>query len=217
MIVPEEKPSPRKMRIDVREQEKESIVDCHMISSSDGFTSLSACNKEMFDYCQDEKRECFAELPAVAKECSGSRLDARIAMLIMPPPTAVSSRRSISAFSHSKHSSGGKSKCSSGTKEIRGFEPMAGGITIKDVRRPQSSRGYRSIPSSLSHSFCPSFRHDQQRASAGSGWSPVPQGMNSASLSPVSLSSRLSGMTTEASMMAREAAVAAREAAVAER
>ena len=183
--------------------------------------SLSACNKEMFDYCQDEKRECFAELPRVAKECSGSHLqgpvDTRIAMLIMPPPTAVSSRRSISAFSYSKHSSGGISKCSSGTKEIRGFEPMAGGITIKDVRRPQSSRGYRSIPSSLSHSFCPSFRHGQSRASAGSGWSPVLQGMNSASLSPVSLSSRLSGMTTEASMMAREAAVAAREAAVAER
>ena len=88
---------------------------------------------------------------------------------------------------------------------------MAGGITIKNPRRPQSSRGFS--PSSLSRSFY----HDQQRATAGLGWSPVPQGMSSASLSPVSLSSRLSGLTTEASMMAREAAVAAREAAVAAR
>ena len=165
----------------------------------------------MFDNCQDEKRESSAELPRVAKECSGSRLDKRRLTLMMPPPTATSSRRSISALSYSKHSSGDISKCSSGTKEIRGFEPMAGGITIKNPRRPQSSRGFS--PSSLSRSFY----HDQQRATAGLGWSPVPQGMSSASLSPVSLSSRLSGLTTEASMMAREAAVAAREAAVAAR
>lgn len=51
MIVPEEKPSPRKMRIDVREQEKESIVDCHMISSSDGFTVMPLCSIRHLSAC----------------------------------------------------------------------------------------------------------------------------------------------------------------------
>ena len=48
--------SPRRQRIEVRDQEKASIVNCVAIQSSSGFRDLSLCDKAAFTACQDGKQ-----------------------------------------------------------------------------------------------------------------------------------------------------------------
>ena len=52
-LEPWNRPSPRKQRLEVREQEKASIVNCCAIESSSGFRDLSVCDKIQFEECQN--------------------------------------------------------------------------------------------------------------------------------------------------------------------
>jgi len=226
--------SPRRLRIEVREQEKESIVDCHAISSVDGFTSLSSCNKEMFDDFQDDKCESSAATRlATANRAGPSKRvlfeQTQTRSMLMPPPLPRSpsfNSQSPSFNSHSLFSSADSaSKCSSGTKEIRGFEAQGRLVTIKDLRRrPQSSRGNRS-ESSLSQykpsdtEFCRIHASSAMSLSGdGSPYNRLASGVGVAEdtlhLMRANQASSEAYMAKEAAMAAREAAVSAREAAV---
>jgi len=65
-------PSPRKQRLDVRQQEKDDIVICEAISSSKcGFTPLSSCTTAMFKECQGAKPKGSPHRPAFPSQTDG--------------------------------------------------------------------------------------------------------------------------------------------------
>lgn len=118
-------PSPRKQRLDVRQQEKDDIVICEAISSSKcGFTPLSSCTTKMFKECQGAKPKGSPHRPA----CSfPSQTDALLNSKEMPQcltqslePTRLV-RRTLS-ISEAKSSAG---KSSAGSfDDIEGFQDM---------------------------------------------------------------------------------------------
>jgi len=122
----QELPSPRRQRLEVRHQQKQSVSS----SSTLTFTSLCVCDTAMFRACQDGKKK---KASAVTAACA-TPFSLGLAGLgdenETPPPL--------------REGGGSASEPRSGpSEEIRSFKIM-GVPQPKDPRRPQSSRGGRS-------------------------------------------------------------------------
>ena len=158
------KPSPRKQRIEVREQEKASIVNCKAITkSSSGFKDLSLCDKATFDECQDAKLPTVSATlpqadadkpPNIRHRMSARNYEAKIQAAVcagMPPlPALPQVKPFIRRLSDEGQSTVGSLGSGNSYKEIKGYDAAASLVkNPPKVMRPPSSRGGRSSSLSL--------------------------------------------------------------------
>ena len=150
--------SPRRQRIEVREQEKASIVNCTAIQSSSGFRDLSLCDKATFDECQDGKVPV-TNTPPTPDVCPRLDVCAR-----HDSGQDHVKNGTVRRLSREGESSSGSLGSGVSYKEIKGYNAVTG--HVKNLMRPPSSRGGQS-PSLLMRrppSFPDMLARDQTNA-----------------------------------------------------
>jgi hypothetical protein len=177
--------SPRRQRIEVRDQEKASIVNCVAIQSASGFRDLYLCDKAAFNECQDGKHG--EKLPVLTttplqmdvEEQPHLRVSARNSSSLIPqstmpthiPPETSGNgvpRTLSNEISSSGSVGGGFGAGSLGSeasyKEIKGYYAIA--MAVKNPMRPPSSRGGHSSSLSVRRSFSHSASFDTSQSVA---------------------------------------------------
>ena len=143
--------SPRKQRIEVREQEKASIMNCSAIQLTSGFTSLSSCDQAMFDKCQDGKAPTLPSTPltseVVPDKVQTVQRTRHVSTMLPPPRCHIGLLRRTSKEGSSGSPNGDDSEYSLGREEIEHINARSS--IVKNPMRPTSSRGGRSSSFSM--------------------------------------------------------------------